>query len=679
MIAKLRKANIVGHKRELRPVIEALKSTGSFELLQFRRTTSRDTDAMDTETREHLVALQSRIRAMLTFAERSATEFLSTYKIYKKNNKSSTFIAQELRSSKRDKSIWKEINEITYTDLKSVSEQESMVIGLVEHLEDTSAKLREIKSAVTRNTDTIRELGAYVLLPDEFTSLTDTDYVNVLCGIMPSSQLERFKGDLDISKLVISEYPSSTAKSVVVITCLNEDAAIAATIYGYGFERCRFNFDQNAKDKTQTLHELNISLDFEYLTILQKAIISHDDISLLKTYYDYLTNEVDTFDLQSGTLQTEHCYILTGWIPAKEEKYISDLIKKISPEVAVTITDAGKFDAPPVYVKNNKLIAPYGSVTTMYGSPSKEDIDPNPFVAFFFFVFFGMMIGDTGYGILLFGLLLLFYYMKKPRGGMKNLILLFCISSISAIVWGFVYGSLFGSGAFMPAPIIDPLEGAQYLLLMSLGMGLIQIFVGIFLSFIKNLKNREFGDAFLDSLPRIVLFAGLIMFLPNVAFGLFKITAPKVFAIVATPGLYTALVGIVCIVLTNGRKKKGFFGKLSGAFSGVYGLINYLSDIISYARLFGLALVGCVICYIGNTMGALMFGIPIIGYPIGILIAIIFHTFNIGLGLLGAYVHGARLQFVEFFGKFYTGDGTPFSPMGSNLQYSRIVSHPAQK
>ena len=673
MIAKLRKANIVGHKSELRSVIEVLKSTGNFELINFRRT-SNESNAKDNENRDRLVSLQGRTRSVITFAKNSASEFQSAYKVYKRNNKNSTFIAEELKNAKKDKAVWNEINEITYDALKSASGNADVVNNLIENLETIAARLREIKSAIGKNTETIRDLKPYITLPSDFDRLQDTEHTHILCGIMPANQLERFRGDLDLAKVVIAEYPAGTTKTVVVVTCLHEDAAIANTIYGYGFERCRFRYDQNAIDKIQTLHELNISLDFEYLTVLKKAIISCEDIRLLKTYYDYLTNEIDTFELQSGALQTERCYILTGWFPAKEEQNITELIKKTSPEVAITITEAGKFDAPPVLVKNSKLIAPYGSITTMYGSPSKGDLDPNPFVAFFFFIFFGMMIGDTGYGLLLFGLLLLFYYMKKPQGGAKNLILLFCISSISAVIWGFIYGSFFGNGAFMPSPVLDPLEGAQYLLLLSLGLGVVQIFVGICLNFVKHLKNRDFASALLDSFPRIVLFIGLMMFLPNAAFKMFSIElGTTLFVTLSKPGMYIALAGIVGIILTSGRGKKGILGKITGAFSGAYGLVNYLSDVISYARLFGLALVGCVIGYIGNTMGVLLFGIPVIGFPLGVLLAIIFHAFNIGLGLLGAYVHGARLQFVEFFGKFYKGEGTPFAPMGSNLQYSRIV------
>jgi V/A-type H+-transporting ATPase subunit I len=144
------------------------------------------------------------------------------------------------------------------------------------------------------------------------------------------------------------------------------------------------------------------------------------------------------------------------------------------------------------------------------------------------------------------------------------------------------------------------------------------------------------------------------------------------FAPLKNLGLIVSLAGVAGIILFNGRNRKGVMGKIMGSLGGAYGLTGYFSDILSYARLFGVGLAGCVIGYVANYLAVMMFGFGIIGIPFGIIVAVFFHGINFGLGILSAYVHDARLQSIEFFGKFYEGTGKPFMPLCSNLRYTKI-------
>jgi len=307
----------------------------------------------------------------------------------------------------------------------------------------------------------------------------------------------------------------------------------------------------------------------------------------------------------------------------------------------------------PVVLKNSKFVTPFKNITSMYGLPSGRDIDPNPWVALFYFIFFGMMIGDIGYGIVLCLAVTLYIYYKKPTTGTRQFLMLFGICSISSILWGLFYGSVFGFT--IPTRVVDPLQGAIYVLLMALGLGLIQLAVGITINLWLMLKNGEYFHAILKGLPRVILFVGLILFLPKLALQMFNAGSFWIFDVINPVGMYITIVGAIGTAMTN-----------------PYSLISYFNDVISYVRLFALALVGTVIATIGNTMGMMLFEIPFIGLVLGFVLAVAFHTFNLGLGLLGAYIHGARLQFIEFFGKFYSGGGTEFQPIGGNLRYSYI-------
>ena len=653
MKVPLLKTSFVGRRSELKKVIETLKSTAAFEMTFFKRAAHEIADEA-REDYDRLLALQKKVQAAITFALKCDKEL------------------------KIKNSAWNTRNLIEYKDLKVYAEYENDALEIVKHIEDLQAHLGYLKTTITQNEQTIKDLRAYHELPVAFNLLQSTNSAFFLCGIIPHKSLERFKSDFDLSKFSINEVPSGKDNRMrcVVISCHREDAPLAEVIYDFDFEMCKFDFDKNAVEMTDILTRKNVELDAQYKSALQQIIIPIEELRTVKNFYDYVSDELDTADLTANTLQTQAHYVMNGWIIASEEPAIRTILEQEFPGILLKFEQPGEFDEPPVLIKNSRIVTPFQQVTNMYGMPAGGDIDPNPFVAIFYFIFFGMMVGDVGYGLLLMAGVALFIYLKKPLGNTKQFILLFGIGGISIMLWGFFYGSIFGF--YIPSQVINPMDavthGAIYLLLLSLALGFIQILFGICLSFYRNIINKKYWDAILDSLPRIILFVGLFMFLPKAAFALFNLPISYGFLdAMSKPGLYIALAGIVGIVLFNGRKKKGILGKLLGAFSGAYGLINYFNDVISYVRLFALALVGVVLAYIGNTVGGMMFGLPIgIGYILGTLIAIIFHAFNIGLGLLSAYVHGARLQFIEFFSKFYTGDGKAFKPLGSDLKYTYI-------
>jgi len=648
------KASFIGAKNDLKRVLELLKSTAAFQMTFFKRAQGEVATA-DRDNHDRLLGIQSRLKHMISFAQD---------------------VEKQLKIKN---SAWRTNTMINYDDINAFAEYHNDAMDIIAELEKVQGELNHIKNTIAYNTATVDGLKPYLALDVPFSELNiDTNSVRILCGLVPKQGLAKFSSEFDLSKMPMLSVQSIDNKVCVVITAHHEDAKIAEMIYEYGFEVCKFDFDKNATTMTEALKAETNALKATYTATQHNALLSAEDVAVLQKYYDYVSNEIDTVMLAANTLQTEKYYVLNGWVIESEQERITVLLKQLGADlgtdIAVKFEPASDNDEAPVYLKNSKIVTPFRQITNMYGPPSNTDIDPNPFVALFYFIFFGMMIGDVGYGLILSVAVAIFVYYKKPFGNTRQLLLLFGLGGISALLWGLFYGSVFGF--IIPTRVLDPLgsDGAIYLLLLSLGMGMVQMFVGIALRLYRNILNKKYWAAALDNIPRIILFIGLFLVIPKLAFEMFKLNiSSPVLDAMQLPGMIISLVGVVGIVLFNGRTKKGIFGKLIGGFAGAYGLINYFNDVISYVRLFALALVGSVIALIGNDLGSMMFGVPVVGYPLGIVVALAFHAFNIGLGLLSAYVHGARLHFIEFFSKFYSGDGMEFVPIGSQLKYTRII------
>ncbi|MCL2570558.1 MAG: V-type ATP synthase subunit I [Firmicutes bacterium] len=632
----MKNVSIVGQKNELYDTIETLKKTFAFDVTAFKKNKT-ELESEDIKTRDSHVSNTARIKSALSLVKKA-----------------------------RKKDVPVSFGAIAYTELKDMRAKEDEVTAILADMESKTARMREIKDAITKNQESIKELGPYVNLPAKFSVIKGGKNHVVLCGIISNTNLARYKTSNDVGNITITEYPSGTSKTCVVLVAHKDSLDTVNTINSYRLEKCKFNFDGTAVGRIHELETENKALQQENTTLSESFALSDDQIQLLKSYSDYLANEVNTLDVMASTYRANKYYAITGWIISADQESIIKTIKENHPDVIVSITEPTEEDKAPVYVKSPKIVEPYQSITNMYGAPGRGDIDPNPFVAFFYFLFFGLMIGDIGYGLLLAGLMLFILWKKKPIGGKKQLVMIFMMGGISAILWGILYSSFFGLSAnFMPPALFDPINNSLEFLILALSVGVLHIMFGIALKGYNLMRQGKHLDAVLDSFSRLMLFLGLILFV----LGMMLDWA----AVLSTPGVVIALVGLGVIILTNGRKKKGL-GKVVGGFAGAYSLVGYFSDILSYARLFGIAIVGAVIGMVGNIMGEMLMGmdIPVVGYVAGFLIAGAFHAFNLALGLIGAYVHNARLQFIEFFSKFYSGEGKVFTPVGSRLQYTRL-------
>jgi V/A-type H+-transporting ATPase subunit I len=399
------------------------------------------------------------------------------------------------------------------------------------------------------------------------------------------------------------------------------------------------------------------------------------DRKRLKFAVDYLAMRKDKYAVLSDLGFTGNTFVLTGYIP---EKYCEQLRLELEAKftASVTFSDPAQDEDVPVLLENSRFSAPVEGITRMYAMPAKSDVDPTPVMSFFYYLFFGMMLSDAGYGLVMVIATTIILAKFKLESGMKKTMVMFRNCGISTVIWGALFGSWFGdivqvvgreffgkeigSIALWFEPLDDPIK----LLLFSFGLGILHLFLGVAVAFKMSWDEGKKLDAVLDALPVYMIItgaaplaAGILTTVPD---SLKKIGMPLVIA------------GVALLVLTAGRSSKSVFGKF---FGGLYALYNtatgYLGDILSYSRLLALGLATGSIAGVINLIGTMPEN-KIVKLVLLIVVFIVGHTANLAINLLGAYVHTDRLQFVELFSKFYTGGGREFDPFTVKTQYIKF-------
>lgn len=377
--------------------------------------------------------------------------------------------------------------------------------------------------------------------------------------------------------------------------------------------------------------------------------------AVLLALEDYLLNEIAREKCFERLSETQSAFVMEGWIVAEDREKVKSAVLETAPEAYITLRAPLDDETPPTFIRNKKLVEPFEAVTEMYSFPSPRELDPNPVMCIFYFLLFGMMIGDAAYGVILSIGAFVVLKLKKPTGMFRKVTTIVMYCGISTMLWGLFFGTIFSIEG-IPA-VINPIGDAMKLLILCLGMGILHITVGLVVAAYSNFRRGRPLDALFDNISWImVLLGGVLLALGGTA---------------ATVGTYTALAGLVIVFLTNGRDRKGIFRKLIGGFSGLYGVTGYLSDILSYCRLFGMGLATGVIAMVFNTIASLFFG-NVVGYIVAVIVLTVGHVFNIAINALGAFVHTARLQFIEFYSRFYEGGGRAFSPLVYSTRHFRL-------
>lgn len=408
----------------------------------------------------------------------------------------------------------------------------------------------------------------------------------------------------------------------------------------------------------------------------EKAIAAMSEYrGMLKFGVDFLAMRKEKYEALSKLGITESTFVLEGYVP---EKYFDSLKKEIEKKHTAVISgfEPAEDEDVPVLLENGSFSSPVEGITKMYAMPSKTDVDPTPVMSFFYYLFFGMMLSDAGYGVVMVIGTMIALKKFKLENSMRKTLIMFRNCGISTIFWGALFGSWFGdivqivgreffgkeigSIALWFQPLDDPIK----LLLYSFGLGILHLFLGVGVSFKMTWNDGRKLDAFLDTVPIYLTILGVAPLAASIL--------TEVPQILKTVGMYVMIAGVVLLVLTAGRSSRSIFGKL---FGGLYALYNtatgWLSDILSYSRLLALGLATGSIAGVINLIGTMPEN-KAVKLVLLIVVFIVGHTANLAINLLGAYVHTDRLQFVELFSKFYTGGGREFTPFAVNTKYIKF-------
>ncbi|MDD4422635.1 MAG: V-type ATP synthase subunit I, partial [Eubacteriales bacterium] len=400
-----------------------------------------------------------------------------------------------------------------------------------------------------------------------------------------------------------------------------------------------------------------------------------DKLEDIEFFIDYINLRRDKYIALSKIGLTKNTFIITGYIPEKySQKCIDELDSRYT--VAISLFSPGDEDDVPVLLENGGFCAPVESITEMYALPGKKDIDPSSVMAFFYYMFFGIMLSDAGYGVIMVIGTAIVLAKFEIEGAMRKTLRMFFYCGISTVFWGAMFGSWFGdivtiiSEQFFntQAPNIalwfEPIKDPIKFLIAAFIFGILHLFVGLGVNMKMAWDEGRKLDAILDVVPIYIFILGVAPLCGSIL-----VSVPP---IVISICKYLALAGAVLIILTSGRSSKSIFGRFGMGLYGLYGVASgYLSDFLSYSRLLALGLATGSIAGVVNMMGAMPSN-PVIK---GITLTVVFllgHPLNMAINLLGAYVHTNRLQFVEFFSKFYEGGGRAFCPLKADTKYIKF-------
>lgn len=390
------------------------------------------------------------------------------------------------------------------------------------------------------------------------------------------------------------------------------------------------------------------------------------ELKILADYYQWQKDCHQTKALASFSRQV---VFYEGWCPAEA---LTDIRQTISRQTAwFTLETITTKETPPVEINNWSLTRPFESVTRLYGLPGPTDLDPTPWLAGFFFVFFGLSLTDIGYGFILAGLAVWFLYWYRLPPATQSLVTLLAFGGLASILAGILFGGFFGLATdHWPAwllawQIFDPINDPLPIFYLVLALGVIQIMVGLILAIIRQIRLGQSLAGLADHGPWLLAF-GLAGIIVGQTIG--WLSPPRLVII----GLTVGVIGL--LVATQGRRETGWPAKLGKGVLSLYGAVGYLSDILSYSRLLALGLATTALAFSVNMIAKLAWEtLPIGGAVAAVIVLIAGHGFTIIVNVLGAFVHSARLQFVEFFKGFIVEVGRPFKPLARRQRHVTLA------
>lgn len=462
--------------------------------------------------------------------------------------------------------------------------------------------------------------------------------------------------------------PLSTEKNTLTggVVCLKSDVdAVNAALLPLGFIRVSFPEGTGTADEAICRAKAQLgALRSEDEALVESLKTDAERVGLIEMLSDFEKTKLSALEAMAQSGETHYTALVCGYMPERKQAAVEKALAEF--DCDFTIEEIPEGEDAPVELCNNGFAKNFEWVLGMYSYPAYGTYDPSFIMSIFYFIIFGLMFADAGYGLLLlvagFGAIKLL----KPKPGMRAFLAMFGYCGISSMIWGVLLGSYFGDFplAYMnhmtalstvPQTLalwFDPLQNPMNFLILSLAIGAIHLIAGMGVKFYTLCKAGKPLDAIFDVGSWWVLFAGIALL----------VLAPGI-------GKWVAIAGIAMLVLTQGRAEKNILMKLFKGVGSLYDLVSYASDLLSYSRILALGLASAVIAQVVNILATLG-GPSVVGFIAMVLIFIFGHVLNLVINVLGTFVHTSRLQYIEFFNKFFVDGGKPFKPLAPTGEYT---------
>lgn len=647
-IIDMKKISLLAHQDEREKVIRILRNLGFVELVDVKE------NAAWTEMSSYLVPDQATEKAAnleISLSEvRYSLEFLKRHFPIKKG------LVQQLSGSKISLTTEEYVNYI---------KQEHEIKKIYASCRKADDTLMQLKNELIRNDNLSEELAPWTDFKLPFSQVVNSDRISMqlitvsqksmpilterLQEEVPAHYLQTIKSGKDLSYCFL-------------IHLTDQDREVKEILKEADFNPISFpGLTETAADSIAQIQQNKERIEREKAEVTEEIKALLDYRPQLMAYYDYLEGERSKYEAVGNLARTESSFYLEGWIPKPSQGKLESAIANNTETTILFARDPEEQEKPPVFLHNNNNLArSHEVVTNLYSTPLYNELDPTPLLTPFFIIFFGICLGDVGYGLLL---ALLAYVMKsrlKLAGMGGQLANVLFVGGISSVFFGALLGSYFGDLIKVSPLWFNPLDNPMQMLIFCFGLGVVQIYFGLGVKAYSNIRSGHALDALFDQGFWYVLLTGLILLLIGIN----------------PAGKWLSIGGAAALVLTQGRAQKGIVKKFFGGLLSLYNVTSYLSDVLSYSRLLALGLATGVIAMAINTMGRLL-GNGIIGYIAMTVLLIGGHIFNLLISTLGSFVHTSRLQYIEFFGKFFEGGGKPFRPLRIKNQYVEVEEREA--
>ena len=534
-----------------------------------------------------------------------------------------------------------------------------------------TARLSELRAEEIRDAARMASLKPWMRYDMPF-SETETKSTQLLFGTLPLTRtvehtVAEINADDGTPDCAIEEVSSDAVCRYVTVLCsIDDDADILPALAAMGFVRLDFSgYRETPRREYALLEKAAADRQSEEAALKEEQKTLASELPKLKAASDILQTRLNGMEAQRRMCCTEETVVLSGWVPAGAVKKLEKELGNLT--CCYELTDPTEEDDPPVLLVNKKNLDPFEMVIGLYSLPKYGTFDPTFIMSIFYFIIFGLMLADVVYGLLLTVGCFLALKLMDLRGGTARLVKLFGICGISCMLAGVLFGSYFGDfitvfqekmlGIENPvrlAILFDPVQDPISFLILSLAVGAVHLLVGMGIKAYVLIRTGHPWAAVFDVGSWYILFAGI---------GLYFVSS--------TVGMAVAGLGALMLIASQGREKKGFFGKLFGGVLSLYDIVNYVADLLSYSRIMALGMSSAVIASVINIISTLK-GPTVGGYIMMIVVVIFGNVVNLAINLLGSFVHASRLQYIEFFGKFYESGGRAFDPVVPASRYTAL-------